>query len=222
MSKRRFIYLIFVVMFGLCAVRWKAQGDVPNIPEIHNIRGASFDLTVSDTGGALELIIKPATSGDYAYSFSLVSGDSEITAASAAGYCSYKTGEEIKASFDCALPDLGETIRYSVKANFIPNNTSPTISGDKTGSGDVKINEVETESKDIVGTNHSSSNNGGSCGLYVVPAAADVVFPPEPERVERYVSRDFSAKAEVTNMNGTAYVDITEIYNPPFEEYSYY
>lgn len=212
MSKRRFICLIFVVMFGLCAIKWNAQGDVAIPQDYHNIRGASFDLTVSDTGSALELTIKPATSGDYSYSFSLVSGDTELTVASKDSYFYYKAGKLIKASFDCALPEPDKILRYSVKASFTPNDTPPADDKDKIISGD------------IVSKDKPSPNNGGSCGLYVMPAAADLADPYNYRHdvVERMVPREFSAKAEVRNVKGTAYVEITETYEPPFEEYSYY
>ena len=216
MSKRRFMCLTFAVMFCLCAMKWKAQGDVAFPEYHHNIRGASFDLTVSETGNALELVIKPAISGDYAYSFSLLSEDSELIITSADEHYSYKTGDEIKVSFDCALPEPDETMNYSLKASFTPTVTS------------------STPQEDIVSTDNSPSNSSSSCGLYITPAFADIVEPPyygdrregrielEEEYVERYVPREFSADVKITNVDGVANIEITNTYEPPFEEYSYY
>ena len=216
---RRFPYIGFMlsVMLVLCVLRWKAQADLVD-PELFSRSepGASFDLFAS--GDKFVLTITPKTSGHYYYYFTRISGDMSLVEDAYAGICTQSRDfTEILASFPFGKPEEGGTIHYRVEASFIPLtefvDVPDKVSDDNVVSDDDVVsddNDVisddakETASADNRTTTSSDTaqtsggGGGGSCSIYTFRRSIWVRFEPV----------FFRASADISNVNGTVYVNI--------------
>ncbi len=178
MSRRSFLGLMFGVMFVLCAVKWTATADViDNRIFRRNEQGASFDLTTSK--GALELTITPQVTGNYEYSFSRLTGNTERIEDTSKDFYVYAEGKEITAKFSYATPADGGIIHYVVRASFVPRFREKTED----------INKYKTDEN--------------SCGMNPAPYAEH-----EDVTKVYFLDAGFTASADVSNVNSVIYVNI--------------
>ncbi|MBQ7220276.1 MAG: hypothetical protein IJS28_04775 [Synergistaceae bacterium] len=236
MRKSSYAAFMFAVMLVMCIIRWTAQADVAD-PEIfiRDVPGASFDLTASEN--ALELTITPQTSGDFRYSFVLISGDTKHAEKLDSGYYSYGRSGDITASFVYGVPEEGEVMHYEINASFFPRNATPQVteSDDKPApeSEDKPVPESDDkpvpesgdkpapESDDKPSSSDNSQTTAESRDKPAVSAdnksssggGCSVYyddFAPHTYSIVRrnYVSANFKASADVHNINGTVYVEL--------------
>lgn len=182
MSKRSLMCLVFTIMLVLCIFKWRAGADVPDYRIfVRDVAGADFNLSVSkETENALELKMIPLTSGDYSYTFSLVSRDYEDVMLSSRDYYSYGD-EDLKVIFVYERPEAGETLYYTIRADFIPESRYSTRTGEITRS--------DTENSSCGSSSSSSSIR--------------------EERIN-FLPAEFSASAKIYNVNGVTYVAFGE------------
>lgn len=184
-SRSSFALLVASVMLAVFVLGRQADSDSIGVHIFRREAScATFELSsYPEASNVLKLVITPFTSGDYSYSFSRVSGDSEYTEDHSEGYHKHSIRSDVRAYFTCDVPEDGGEIQYTARASFVPDFRH----NEKVASSD----SYTTENSYLCGFGHDTS-------------------PYHNVYMLHYVSADFSASVSVSNLNGTTYITIEE------------